>query len=131
MGALHNGGLGSPTQFMMDMEIRKAQWHAQRFEVNEETINFEEVRERTENGGDFLTSEHTLRHCRELWNSRLFLPSEAAQGSWDGTERCILDRCDQLWRANLEKFVPPNWPEEKLKALDDLVIRAKREFGIG
>ncbi len=30
MGALHNGGLGSPTQFMLDLEIRKAQWHARR-----------------------------------------------------------------------------------------------------
>ena len=130
MGALHNGGLGSPTQFMIDMEIRRAQWHSQPFEVNAETINIEEVRERTEHGGDFLTSEHTLRHCRELWNSRLFLPSEAAQGSWDGTERCILDRCDQLWRANLEKYAPPKWPEEKLTALDDLVRRARREFGI-
>jgi trimethylamine:corrinoid methyltransferase-like protein len=131
MGALHNGGLGSPTQFMVDMEIRKAQWNARGFEVTEETIDFEEVRERTEKGGDFLTSEHTLRHCRELWSSRLFLPSESAQGSWDGTERCILDRCDQLWRANLEKYVPPKWPEDKLKALDGLVRRAKREFGIG
>jgi len=130
MGALHNGGLGSPTQFMIDLEIRKAQWRAQKFEVNEETIDFDEIRERIENGGDFLTSEHTLRHCRELWTSRLFLPSEAAQASWDGTERCILDRCDQLWRANLENYVPPNWPEHKLKALDDLVKRAKREFGI-
>ncbi|MFH1842928.1 MAG: trimethylamine methyltransferase family protein, partial [bacterium] len=26
MGTLHNGGLGSPTQFMLDMEIRKAEW---------------------------------------------------------------------------------------------------------
>ncbi len=131
MGALHNGGLGSPTQFMIDLEIRRAQWRAQKFEVKDETINFDEIRERTEKGGDFLTSEHTLRHCRELWSSRLFLPTEAAKGSWDGTERCILDRCDQLWRANLENYVPPAWPEDKLNALDGLVARARKEFGIG
>jgi trimethylamine:corrinoid methyltransferase-like protein len=128
MGALHNGGLGSPTQFMLDLEIRKAQWQARRFEISEETLDFEEVRDRTEKAGNFLTSEHTLRHCRELWNSRVFLPTESP--AWNGSESCILTRCEQMWRANLEKYAPPHWSEDQLAALDALVLSAKKEFGI-
>ena len=117
-------GLGSPTQFMLDLEIRKAQWQAKGFEVTDETLDFDEVRDRTENAGNFLTSEHTLRHCRELWNSKIFLP--AASAAWDGSESCTLTRCEQMWRANLEKYTPPRRSEEQLRALDDLVWRARR-----
>lgn len=130
MGALHNGGLGSPTQFMLDLDIRKAEWSSRRFELTDEALNFEEIRDRVEHGGDFLSSPHTLSHFREAWKSPLFLPSNPPKGNWDGTEKWILDKCDQMWRDNLAKYEPPVWPEEKLRALDALVVAAKKEFGI-
>ncbi len=76
-------------------------------------------------------SDHTLKHCRELWNSNYFLSDDPTAGNWDGTETAILDRCDGAWRANLEKWQAPEWPEDKKKAMDDLLARAKKEFGIG
>jgi trimethylamine:corrinoid methyltransferase-like protein len=132
MGTLHNGGLGSPTQFMLDMEIRRAEWsYSSEIPVDEESLDWEEVLRITAQGGNFLESEHTLRHCRELWLSELFRSDSPFEGAWDGTEKAILDRCDELWRERLKEYRPPVWPKEKIRALDQLLARARAELGVG
>jgi len=131
MGTLHNGGLGSPTQLILDMEIRKAEWcYKHEIVVDEETLDWNEVLDVCETKGNFLMSDHTLKHCRDLWTSPLFCSDDPTTGAWDGSEKAILDKCDEMWRANLEKWEPPAWPNDKLKAMDALVARAKKEFGI-
>lgn len=131
MGTLHNGGLGSPTQFMLDMEIRKAEWaYRSEIPVDEETLDWEELVRVTEAGGNFLESEHTLRHFRELWLSDLFRSDNPFEGAWDGTERSILDRCEELWRERLRAYRPPERPPETMRALDALLQKAKAEFGV-
>ncbi len=131
MGTLHNGGLGSPTQFILDMEIRKAQWaYSNGIEVNDETMDFDEVVEVVQQRGSFLATDHTLNHFRELWLSDCFRSDDPFSGGWDGTEKAILDTCEAKWRANLEQWEPPQWPEDKLQAMDGLVARAKKEFGV-
>jgi trimethylamine:corrinoid methyltransferase-like protein len=132
MGVLHDGGLGSPTQFMLDMEIRRAEWsYRSEIPVDAESMDWEEVLRVTEEGGNFLESEHTLRHFRELWSSELFRSDSPFEGAWDGTEKSILDRADQMWRERLREYKPPVWPPEKLKALDGLLARARAELGVG
>ena len=131
MGTLHNGGLGSPTQFMLDMEIRKAMWsYKHEIPLNDDTLNFDEVFQICEEKGNFLMSDHTLKHCRDLWMSDLFRSDDPSEGAWDGSEKGILDICDQKWRANLENWTKPEWPADKIKAMDELVARARKEFDI-
>ena len=130
MGTLFNGGVGSPVQFMLDMEIRRAEWsYGAGIEVNEDTLDFEEVQKVIRERGNFLMSDHTISHCRDLWMSPLFLSDAPSPGGWDGSEKAILDRCEEMWRANLENWEPPGWPADKLKAMDALVARARKEFG--
>ena len=128
MGTLNSGGTGSPTQFMLDMEIRKSQFAMnEAIVVDEEHLPLAEIREAVNENRDFLASEHTLRHCRELWTSPLFLTDSLSRG-WQGDEKAILDKSDQLWRENLGDYQPPRWPDDKIKALDDVLKRAKKEF---
>ena len=130
MGTLHNGGLGSPTQFMLDMEIRKAQWQYGRpIEVSDETMAFDDIVQTLSEHGNFLATDHTMRHFHELWISDCFRSDDPFAGGWDGTEKAILDTCDEKWRANLDRWEPPEWAEEKVKAMDALLDRAKRELG--
>ena len=130
MGTLFNGGVGSPVQFMLDMEIRRAEWsYGAGIEVNEDTLDFDEVLKVTRERGNFLMSDHTISHCRDLWMSPLFLSDAPSPGGWDGSEKAILDRCEEMWRANLENWEPPGWPADKIKAMDALVARARKEFG--
>jgi hypothetical protein len=35
-----------------------------------------------------------------------------------------------MWRENLKHYEPPKWPDEKLKALDTVLARAKKEFAV-
>jgi len=129
MGTLDNGGMGSSTQFMLDMEIRKSQFALKnKILVDEETLLFEDICEAIRNGKDFLGSEHTLRHFRELWSSRIFLTENPTPEGWEGNEKSILDKCDELWRENIKNYQPPQWPKEKIKTLDNLLVRAKKEL---
>lgn len=132
MGALANGGVGSPTQLILDMEIRRAQWlYARPIRVEEETIAWPEILRIVEERGSFLDSEHTVRHCRELWTCELFRSDSPFEGAWDGSEKAILDTCEERWRSNLHRYEPPEWPAEKTRALEALLLRARRDFGLG
>lgn len=131
MGSLGKGGMGSPVQFVLDMEIRRAEWsYAEEIPVTPETLDWEEVLEVTRSRGTFLTGEHALRHHRQLWNSPLFRSDSPFGGSWDGSEKAILDECESIWQRNLARWTPPQWPRETVKALDDLLARARREFDV-
>jgi trimethylamine:corrinoid methyltransferase-like protein len=131
MGALNSGGTGCPVQFMLDLEIRKSQAAVDRpMAIDDEQLPFAEICQTVTSDGNFLASEHTARHCRELWASRLFLTESPHPDRWAGDEKAILDTCDRLWRENLKRYQPPSWPAEKLKALDQVLARAKREFSV-
>ena len=75
-------------------------------------------------GKEFLTSEHTLAHFKEVWSSDILLPVQLE--GYD--EKKILDKCEEAWRENLKKYEPPEWPKEKVKALNDVLARAKKEL---
>ncbi|MBI3990873.1 MAG: trimethylamine methyltransferase family protein [Candidatus Omnitrophica bacterium] len=129
MGTLDNGGVGSPTQFMLDMEIRKSEFHtANKIKINEETLPFHAICESVRDEKGFLDSEHTLKHFKELWQSNIFLTDNPTSGGWEGDEKTILDKCDELWMENIKNYRPPEWPEDKIKALNELLIRAKKEL---
>lgn len=128
VGSLDNGGVGSPTQAVLDLEIRKSQFIPEQIRVDEETIPFKLMSELIEAEKDFLTSDHTMDHMRELWTSRIFRTDDPAAGQWTGDEKAILDKCDAIWREDLKKHVPPEWPEDKVKALDNVLTRAKKDL---
>ncbi len=121
MGTLGDGGIGSPTQFILDMEIRKSEFALKdSIDVDEETLPFVDICKMTEERKEFLSSEHTLKHFRELWSSDIL--------NFKGDGKNILNRCDEVWRENVKKWEPPEWPEDKIKALNNLLERAKEEL---
>ena len=129
MGTLANGGTGSPTQFMLDMEIRKSQFQVQdQIPVTEDTLAFEQICEAISQGDSFLASEHTVSHFRELWRSELFPPTQPAPQDSGGDEKRILDECEQRWRANVARWEPPQWPADTTRALEDVLKRAEQEL---
>jgi len=131
MGTLDNGGVGSPTQLMLDMEIRKSQFALQPVvDVSEGTIQFGEICARTESGDTFLTSDHTLDNFRSLWQSKVFpltVPEAAPEG---GDERRVLAACRDKWQANLESYQQPEpLADDVNRALQSLQQRAREELG--
>jgi trimethylamine:corrinoid methyltransferase-like protein len=116
---------------MLDMEIRRSQFAMEKgFSIDDEMLPIAEICEATTADRDFLASEHTLKHYRDLWTSPLFLTENPDPARWAGDEKAILDKCNQLWQENLNNYEPPQWPDEKIKALEDVLARSKREFSV-
>ncbi len=129
MGTLDIGGVGSPTQLMLDIEIRKSQFALKsEIEVSEATLLFDEVCEHVDTGETFLTSEHTLDHFRELWTSELFPLSVPEIADDLGDEKRILDSCDERWRANVANWQPPELADDTLRELEGVLARADEEL---
>lgn len=120
-------GIGSPTQTILDIEIKKSQFVVKnKIEVNKETMNFNELCSTVLEGKKFLESEHTLKHFREIWKSEIFL--NEIHEKYAGHEKNILDKCDQIWRENVKTYQAPPITEDKIKALNKILDRAKREL---
>ena len=132
MGTLDNGGVGSPTQFMLDLEMRRMLHFTDRgCEVNDETLGFDEFCRHVGEQKEFLTSDHTLAHFREMYSSPLFGTTfSGLLGAGHGSEKEILDKADQMWRDNLSCWEPPDVPADKMRALEGLLERARRDFDI-
>jgi trimethylamine:corrinoid methyltransferase-like protein len=124
-------GTASPAQAMLDLHIRKSEAALKTsIEVNEETLAYPEIAAVLNSGEDlFLAREHTVKHFREIFMSPLFL-NEWPSAGWGGDEKCLLDQCQQMWQENVRKYEPPDIPAIKLKALDDILVRAAREFEV-
>jgi len=121
-GTLGDGAIGSPTQFILDMEIRKSEFALKKtIECNENDLAYEEITQAITGGQDFLNSDHTLTNFRKLWNSQIFDFKVS-------DEKGILDKCEEVWRENLKHYEPPVWPADKIKALDNLLGKAKKEL---
>jgi len=127
MGTLDNGGVGSPTQLMLDLEIRKSQFALKpQVAVTEATLLFDEIAAHVESEETFLTSDHTLDHFRDLWTSLLFPHSLPEAGPAD--EPRVLDLCEERWRANVAAWQPPELPDDTLRALRGVLARAEQEL---
>jgi len=131
MGTLGSGGIGCPAQFMLDLEIRRAPFATERgMAVDDEHLPLDEICQVVADDGNFLSSEHTLKHCRDLWTSPLFPTDSPDPTRWAGDERAILDRCHDLRRQNLRRYEPPSWPAETIKDLEDVLADARKEFSV-
>lgn len=128
MGTLDNGGVGSPTQLMLDMEIRRSQFELKAdVDVTEETLAFDDICAHVESGETFLASEHTLAHFRELWTSELF-PLSMPETAGGADEKRILDLCEDRWRANVQRWEPPDLPEDTRRELEGVLQDASEEL---
>ncbi len=126
-GLLANGGVGSPVQAMLDIEVMKSLAHVDLgIPVADATLQSSEIIERIRDGKDFLTSEYTLSHFRDLWIPRFFVRQTTDLRA--SSEAAILERCNSAWRENVKQYHAPNWPEDTLCALDDVVRRARAEL---
>jgi trimethylamine--corrinoid protein Co-methyltransferase len=130
-GMINNGGTGSPEQLMLDIEVLAAHRASEMPPAfDEKSLAIDAIHEVLRDDGRFLDHDHTLRHWRERWIPRLFrwdaLGPQSPHG--DGSERHILGMAHEMWRANLSRYQPPDWPDETIRALDNVERRARRDL---
>jgi len=81
-----------------------------------------------EPGGNFLTGDHTLRHCRDGLMSTNF--SRMTREDWNKQgQGDLVTRAVEFCKDLLEKAAPPDLPEQVTREMDSIVERADKQLG--
>jgi len=131
VGTLGNGAVGSPTQLMLDIEIRKSQFRLlDRIATSDQELAYQEIASVILGGKEFLSSRLTLERCRDLWRSDIL--ASRSEGGTDEiaiTEKSILDACDEAWREKIRKnYHYEGLDKDRRKALDQVLQKAGKEL---
>jgi trimethylamine:corrinoid methyltransferase-like protein len=131
VGTLGNGAVGSPTQLMLDIEVRKSQFRLQdRIDTSDRELAYDEIVSAVLGGKGFLSTGLTRERCRKLWRSDILSArSTDMAGEAAITEKSILDACDEAWRENIKKnYHYAGLDKDRRNALNRLLERARREL---
>ncbi len=82
----------------------------------------------TEPGGNFLTGDHTLRHCRDGLISTNFTRMTREDWNKQG-QGDLVTRAVEFCKDLLEKAAPSNLPEQATREMDSIVERADQQLG--
>jgi trimethylamine:corrinoid methyltransferase-like protein len=82
---------------------------------------------RAEPGSNFLTADHTLRHCRDGLMPANF--TRMTREDWNKKEQDdLVARTSEYCRDLLGKAVPPNLSEDVTREMDSIVERADKQL---
>ena len=109
-------------QFIVDLEIiSMIKFYLKDIEVDDETLSFDLIKQ-IGPGGQFLTTEDTLRKCRtHSWN-----PEISLRGTVTGKapSDMLLERIHKKLRNMLDSYQKPEMDAAIQKELDEYLIRA-------
>jgi len=122
-GRLGGSTYASPIQLIIDDQVTEIiKRCTDGVALSDEDMALEEIMA-VEPGGDFMCSENTLRHCRNLIRPDLFVPK--AIDEWEaGGRRDLYQRAVQTYRDMKENLTPPPLPAEVRKEMDRITRRA-------
>ena len=122
-GRLGGSTYASPVQLIIDDQVAQIVKRCTAgVEVNDDVLAVEEIMN-IDPGSDFMSSEHTLRHCRDMIRPDLFVaPSIDA---WEAEGRKDLyQRAVEKYHAMKKDLAPPPLPEEVRKEMNKIAKRA-------
>ena len=130
MGSLSLDEIISPVQLMLDCDLVGAlQRLARGFEVTEEALAFETIRETVLRDGVFTAAEHTARHFRQeqwipdLWAREMYHTWQAHGGRKD------VEIAEERARGILASHFPRGISEETERELGKVIARAEAALG--
>jgi trimethylamine:corrinoid methyltransferase-like protein len=125
-GNLGNGGILSPEQYLLDLEMiegLQALWATPNFSPPGDVL------ERLSEGAlqanaDFLTQEHTLEHYRdEMWDPRYFQRLTDTR-----TEEQLVARAHEDYRSLVNSYQPAAYSADVLKELTAILEKARTDL---
>lgn len=128
VGLLSVDEIGSPIQLIIDDEYAGAlQRFANGFEVNEETLAFDVIKE-VGPGGNFMGEIHTARHFRqEHWQPSLF-SREMYNGWMSGDQKTDVERALDVYDSIMAKPPTIYMEEDTEKALLKVIEKAQKNL---
>lgn len=128
VGLLHGSRIWSYEQMLLDCEIYAIVRAMLRgIAVDDEALALEAIR-RAGPGGDYLTDPHTLRHMRELWQSRFF--DRRPYGAWEEKRDGARDWARARAREILATHEPDPLDPAVAAELAAIIAAVEREAGV-
>ena len=118
----------SPIQLVIDNEFCGAlKRYARGFEVNEETLAFDLIKE-VGPGGAFTDQMHTVEHFRtEHWEPAIF--AREGLNAWrEGDKKVAIDYAREICEKVFAEYHPENITDEVEKQLLDVIKRAENDL---
>ena len=126
VGQLECATVFSPIQAILDSELGSMQRAWMRTpEIDDETLAWDLMMD-VPQGGHFLANEHTLKHCRDVFEPSAFLklardPYEAAG------RRSEIDNARAIYDRLMKREVPPGLPgEDAVAEINRIVVAADK-----
>jgi len=126
-GRLGGSTYASPVQLIIDDQVtRIVKTCTGSVTVSDDDLAVEEIMN-IEPGGDFMSSGHTLRHCRELIRPDLFVP--VAIDDWDaGGRRDLYQRAVEKYQEMKKELAAPPLDDDVRKEMNDIARRADKHL---
>ncbi|MFQ5485011.1 MAG: trimethylamine methyltransferase family protein [Desulfobacterales bacterium] len=122
-GRLGGSTYASPVQLVIDDQVAQIVKRCiAGVEISEDELAVEEIMN-IEPGGDFISSEHTLRHCRDLIRPDLFAAPFIDDWEADG-RKDLYQRAVEKYKAMKKDLAPPQLSEDVLKEMDKITKHA-------
>ena len=128
-GWLESGLVASFEKFVIDIELlRVLRTEFTPFAIDEDSLAFDAHVE-VGHGGHFLGAAHTLTRFRDcFYRPLLATTSNFERWTRDGALE-MTERADIVWRAALERYVPPPMDDGIREELSEYAARRRRELG--
>lgn len=131
-GTLEAGRTFSPVQMALDIEINDCLYQIKKgFIADEESLALDVIQQiGPGTGRGYMDTDHTLTNFRkvqwfpELLDRTLFETPEKEIAK----EESILEKADNRWREALTRWNPPEINKDKLKDMDTIVDKARKEL---
>ncbi len=127
-GALDQGRIFSPVQFLLDEEIGNGFWQfTQGIPLDEESIRLETLQEIVFSGKSFMETDHTLRNCRKAF----WLPELLDRNVWVdlktelGREDNILEKANKKFKMTINKYEQPEYDPSLIKEVNQILEEAR------
>jgi trimethylamine--corrinoid protein Co-methyltransferase len=129
LGYLESGMTGSLVQLVICDEILNWLEHfARPVEINEETLALDLI-DKVGPGGNFIESEHTLKHFRKRWYPDLF-----DRNNYEGWQaiggQSLTERAAERVETILAEHRPEPLPDDVIKRVQAIGQRAEDKIGI-
>ena len=126
-GRLGGSTYASPVQLIIDDQVTQIIKRCTAgVAVSDDDLALKEIMD-INPGGDFMSSEHTLRHCREFIRPDLF--TALSIDDWEAAGRKDLyQRAVEKYREMKKELVPPPLSQEIRREMDSIAKRADKHL---